>query len=164
MADENNTKDSVKQESKAENKVIAWFKALPKRIATPFRNMAHELRRVTWPSKQKLIRYSIIVLVFLLVMMVIIGLFDLGSSELMKVIRINKGTENTGVTTTLSGDDLAALIGTGAGTDAAADDGSVPAEDGTATGSDTAPAEDGTNPGSDETNPGTDTGDDNAQG
>ncbi len=91
MADEKKkpakAQDDAKQVGKSENKVIAWFKALPKRIATPFKNMANELKRVTWPSKEKLIRYSIIVLLFVLAMMIIIGLFDLGSSSLIDVIR-----------------------------------------------------------------------------
>ncbi len=99
MADEKKTpakaKDGVNQENKSENKIIAWFKALPKRIATPFKNMAHELKRVTWPSKEKLIRYSIIVLVFLLVMMVIIGLFDMGSSALVRAVRVHQPEEAT---------------------------------------------------------------------
>ena len=90
MADEkkapDKAKDVEKQEKKTENKVIAWFKALPKRIATPFKNMANELKRVTWPSKDKLIRYSIIVMLFVLAMMVIIGLFDLGSSALVNLL------------------------------------------------------------------------------
>ncbi len=101
MADEKQAKDAKqenKQDKPAENKVIAWFKALPKRIAKPFKNMVTELRRVTWPSKQKLIRYSIIVLVFLLIMMIIIGLFDLGFSELVQAIRPGQSTENSQTT------------------------------------------------------------------
>ena len=95
MADEKKAKDGAKQEAKAENKVIAWFKALPKRIATPFKNMVNELKRVTWPSKQKLIRYSIIVLVFVLVMMLIIGLFDFGSARLVNALHVQKAAETT---------------------------------------------------------------------
>ena len=65
------------------SKIIAWFKTLPQRIAKPFRNMFYELKKVTWPSKHKLITYSIIVLVFMLFMGIVIGLLDMGASALV---------------------------------------------------------------------------------
>ena len=37
----------------------------------PFRNMYYELKKVTWPSKERLISYSTIVLCFMLVMGVV---------------------------------------------------------------------------------------------
>ena len=61
-------------------KVLNWFKTLPQRIAKPFKNMYYELKKVTWPTKQRLISYSIIVLAFMLVMGVVIGLLDMGAS------------------------------------------------------------------------------------
>ena len=61
-------------------KILNWFKTLPQRIAKPFRNMYYELKKVTWPTKQRLITYSIIVLVFMLFMSVVIGLLDMGAS------------------------------------------------------------------------------------
>ena len=42
--------------------------------------MYYELKKVTWPTKQRLISYSIIVLVFMLFMSVVIGLLDMGAS------------------------------------------------------------------------------------
>ena len=65
------------------SKIIAWFKNLPQNIARPFKNMFYELKKVTWPSKQKLIAYSIIVLVFMLFMGIVIGVLDLGASALV---------------------------------------------------------------------------------
>ncbi len=102
MADEKKAKEGAKQEGKPENKVIAWLKALPKRIATPFKNMVNELKRVTWPSKQKLIRYSIIVLVFVLVMMLIIGLFDFGSARLVNALHVQKAETTPAVAETVA--------------------------------------------------------------
>jgi len=61
-------------------KILNWFKTLPQRIAKPFRNMYYELKKVTWPTKQRLISYSLIVLVFMLFMSVVIGLLDMGAS------------------------------------------------------------------------------------
>ena len=68
------------------SKIISWFTSLPKRIAKPFKNMYYELKKVTWPSKQKLITYSIIVLLFMLFMGVVIGLLDTGASALINLL------------------------------------------------------------------------------
>ena len=68
------------------SKIIAWFANLPQKIAKPFKNMYYELKKVTWPSKQKLIAYSIIVLVFMLFMGIVIGLLDMGASALVRLL------------------------------------------------------------------------------
>ena len=68
------------------SKIISWFKNLPARIAKPFKNMYYELKKVTWPSKEKLIAYSIIVLVFMLFMGIVIGLLDMGASALVRLL------------------------------------------------------------------------------
>ena len=68
------------------SKVLNWFATLPQRIAKPFKNMFYELKKVTWPSKHKLINYSIIVLLFMLFMAIVIGLLDMGASALIKLL------------------------------------------------------------------------------
>ena len=68
------------------SKFFSWFKNLPKRIAKPFKNMYYELKKVTWPSKEKLITYSVIVLVFMLFMGIVIGLLDMGASALVRML------------------------------------------------------------------------------
>ena len=84
MADE---KTVVKEKKEAkENKFVSFFKNLPRNIARPFKNMWHELRKVTWPTKQDLIQYSLIVLAFLVFMGIVIGLLDYGSSALVNAI------------------------------------------------------------------------------
>ena len=81
------TEKAVKKSGEGKlSKIINWFKALPKRIAKPFKNMYYELKKVTWPSKHKLITYSIIVLLFMLFMGVVIGLLDMGASALIKLL------------------------------------------------------------------------------
>ena len=81
------TEKSVKKAGEGKlSKILNWFKALPQRISKPFKNMFYELKKVTWPSKQKLIAYSIIVLVFMLFMGIVIGLLDLGASTLVKML------------------------------------------------------------------------------
>ena len=68
------------------SKILSWFKNLPKRISKPFKNMYYELKKVTWPSKEKLIAYSVIVLVFMLFMGIVIGLLDMGASALVRLL------------------------------------------------------------------------------
>ncbi len=82
MAEEKKTPAKV-EESKL-TKVLVWFKKLPGRIAKPFKNMVAELKKVTWPSKKKLISSSILVLVFMLFMGIVIGLLDLGATAAVK--------------------------------------------------------------------------------
>ena len=89
MAEEKKAGQAEKTEKKSDSRlarIINWFKQLPGRIKKPFKNMYYELKKVTWPSKQKLITYSIIVLVFMLFMGVVIGLLDMGASALVKLL------------------------------------------------------------------------------
>ena len=67
-------------------KFVNGVKKLPQTIAKPFKDMYYELKRVTWPTKRKLIVYSVIVLVFMLFMGIVIGLFDLGASALVRAL------------------------------------------------------------------------------
>ena len=48
--------------------------------------MYYELKKVTWPTKEKLITYSVIVLLFMLFMGVVIGLLDMGASALVRLL------------------------------------------------------------------------------
>lgn len=63
-------------------KVVNFFK----RIGKFFANMWHELKKVTWPSGKDLLKYSVVVFVFMLIMGIVIGLFDLGSGALLDLI------------------------------------------------------------------------------
>ena len=85
-AAEKNDKAAKKPEEGKLSKILAWFKNLPQKISKPFKNMFYELKKVTWPSKQKLIAYSIIVLVFMLFMGIVIGLLDMGASALVRML------------------------------------------------------------------------------
>ena len=56
------------------------------RIANAFKNMWRELKKVTWPTRDKLINYSVIVMLFMLFMMVVVGLLDTGATGLVRLI------------------------------------------------------------------------------
>ena len=61
-----------------------------KKIGLAFKNMWHELKKVTWPTKDKLINYTIIVVLMMIFLMVIIGLLDMGASALVNLIMSSK--------------------------------------------------------------------------
>ena len=63
-----------------------WFVRIGKRIVNAFKDMYAELHKVTWPGKKELINYSLVVLVFMVFMGIVIGLFDFGASELVRLI------------------------------------------------------------------------------
>ncbi len=63
-------------------RVVDFFKG----IGRGFKNMYHELKKVTWPTRKELINYSVVVFVFMIVMGVIIGVFDLGAGALIRLI------------------------------------------------------------------------------
>ena len=47
------------------------------------------MKKVTWPTKEKLINYTIIVVLMMVFLMVIIGLLDMGASSLVNLIMSN---------------------------------------------------------------------------
>ncbi|MBC7334528.1 MAG: preprotein translocase subunit SecE [Actinobacteria bacterium] len=53
-----------------------FFKELPKRITKFFRDVVHELKRVTWPKRKDLWVYTIVVLVTIVFFAIVLGLFD----------------------------------------------------------------------------------------
>ena len=87
MADEKKTvKETTEVKAKKENKFLAFFKRLPHKIASPFKNMWHELKKVTWPTRQSYLKYIAIVLCFMVFMGVVIGLLDMGASKLVSAL------------------------------------------------------------------------------
>ncbi len=83
-------KGAENQDKKAKEnfgqKFIGFFKKLGLRIFRAFKDMFAELKKVTWPSKDELVSYSIVVLVFMLVMGVVIGLIDSASGWIVSLI------------------------------------------------------------------------------
>ena len=63
-------------------KVANFFKG----IGRFFMNMYHELKKVTWPTKKDMVNYSVVVVLFILIMIVVIGVFDTGAGALVSLI------------------------------------------------------------------------------
>ena len=86
MADEKNVKQKTSEKPSFGTRFVNFFKNLPANIARPFRNMVRELKLVTWPSKKDVLNYTVLVLAFIAFMGIVIGLLDLGATELVKVM------------------------------------------------------------------------------
>ena len=63
-------------------RIVNFFKG----IGRYFKNMWHELKKVTWPTKKDVLNYSLVVFAFMLVMGIIIGVIDFGSGALVDLI------------------------------------------------------------------------------
>lgn len=92
MAEDKNKLSLKKSEIKKDVKPNAFqrftgfFKRLPANIAKPFKNTWRELGKVTWPTRQNLINSTLIVIAFMAFMGVVIGLLDMGSTEVIKML------------------------------------------------------------------------------
>ena len=67
-------------------RIGGFFVNLVKGIGRKFKEMYFELKKVTWPTKKDMINYSIVVLVFIVIMGVIIGVIDLGAGKLVELL------------------------------------------------------------------------------
>ena len=67
-------------------RIGGFFARLVKGIGRKFKEMFFELKKVTWPTKKDMINYSIVVLVFIVIMGVIIGVIDLGAGKLVELL------------------------------------------------------------------------------
>ena len=67
-------------------KFVLFFKNLGKRIASSFKDMVAELKKVSWPTRKELINYTLIVLAFMAVMAIVIGLLDTAAAWLVSFI------------------------------------------------------------------------------
>ena len=67
-------------------RIGGFFVRLVKGIGRKFKEMFYELKKVTWPTKKDMINYSVVVLVFIVIMGVIIGVIDLGAGKLVELL------------------------------------------------------------------------------
>jgi len=70
-------------------KKINWkqfIRELPSRVAKFFRDVVHELKRVTWPTRKALINYTIVVVVTIIIFSIILGIFDFGFMRLLELM------------------------------------------------------------------------------
>ena len=76
------TEKKTVAKKKAPNAFVKFFS----NIGGAFTKMWRELKKVTWPTRKKLINYAVIVLLFMLFMTIVIGLLDMGATQLVNFI------------------------------------------------------------------------------
>jgi preprotein translocase subunit SecE len=82
------TQDRKGPTPKPKEKFNLWkfLKRLPRKIGTFFKNVVHELKRVTWPSRKALLTYTAVVLVTILIFGILLGLYDFIFLQLVELL------------------------------------------------------------------------------
>jgi len=81
-------KDMAKENANTGKAPGKGVKKAPAKVSPSkfFREMNSELKKVTWPSKKELTNYSIAVLILIVALAAIVGVIDLGLTQLMNLI------------------------------------------------------------------------------
>lgn len=84
------TQDRKAPTPKPKEKFNVWkfLKKLPENIGIFFKNVVHELKRVTWPSRRTLLIYTAVVLVTIIIFGVILGIYDFIFLQLVELLAI----------------------------------------------------------------------------
>ncbi|MBM0067840.1 preprotein translocase subunit SecE [Alkalicoccobacillus gibsonii] len=56
------------------------------KVVNFFQSVAQEMRRVTWPTRKELTRYTLVVLATVAIMTIFFAVVDLGISELVRLL------------------------------------------------------------------------------
>lgn len=70
-------------------KKINWkkfLKEVPGKIAKFFRDVVHELKKVSWPTRKEVFKYTVIVLITIAIFAVMLGIFDFIWVKLIDVL------------------------------------------------------------------------------
>jgi preprotein translocase subunit SecE len=58
-----------------------WLPALIRALQRRTRETVSEMRKVLWPSRREMITYTVVVLIFLVIMVAVVALLDLGLAK-----------------------------------------------------------------------------------
>ena len=65
---------------------LAWVADRVRRVITYIRQVVAELRKVIWPTRQELITYTTVVLVFVVIMVSVVAVLDFGFTKAVLTI------------------------------------------------------------------------------
>lgn len=86
MAKEEKKVPDTKEKKSGVNRFFRAIANIPKRMWNAIQNTIAELKKVTWPSFKDLRSYTGIVLAFMAMSALVVGLLDLGATELVSLI------------------------------------------------------------------------------
>lgn len=84
--DKNGSNKNGNNSKQKESKFVAFFKKLFKKIGDGFRRLKSELKKVTWPGFKDVMKQTGVVLLVTFIFLVIVGCFDLGLTEILKLL------------------------------------------------------------------------------
>lgn len=83
VAQQSTAKDKpAKEKAKKPNAFVRFFK----RIVRYFREMKSELKKVVWPTRQQVVRNTVVVILVVLVVGVLIWLFDWLAAAIIRAL------------------------------------------------------------------------------
>lgn len=83
MADIKTDDDAPAPRSKRSESDGWWLERAIASISRFFREIVAELRKVIWPSRQELITYTLVVVIFVVIMVSIVAGLDIGFAKLV---------------------------------------------------------------------------------
>ena len=63
-----------------------WLPALIRALQRRTRETVSEMRKVLWPSRKEMITYTVVVMIFVVLMVTIVALLDLGLAKLVLAV------------------------------------------------------------------------------
>jgi preprotein translocase SecE subunit len=60
-----------------------WFPALIRALQRRTRETVSEMRKVLWPSRKEMITYTVVVMIFVVIMITVVALLDFGLAKLV---------------------------------------------------------------------------------
>jgi preprotein translocase SecE subunit len=64
----------------------SWLPALVRMLQRRFRETVAEMRKVLWPSRREMTTYTIVVIIFVVIMVTVVALLDLGLAKLVLAV------------------------------------------------------------------------------
>jgi preprotein translocase subunit SecE len=64
----------------------AWLPAIIRALQRRTRETVAEMRKVLWPSRNEMVTYTVVVVIFVVIMVAIVALFDFGFAKVVLAV------------------------------------------------------------------------------
>jgi preprotein translocase subunit SecE len=66
--------------------LLGWLPALLRALQRRTRETVSEMRKVLWPSRREMTTYTVVVMIFVVIMVTVVALLDLGLAKLVLAV------------------------------------------------------------------------------
>jgi preprotein translocase subunit SecE len=66
--------------------LVRWLPALLRALQRRTRETVSEMRKVLWPSRREMTTYTVVVMIFVVIMVTVVALLDLGLAKLVLAV------------------------------------------------------------------------------